>query len=155
MDTEFLKGWDRLGFIGEGSFGVVVKIENHNRTEVRALKVQNDSKDVEREITIHKLLTNHRNVVKFFASGLEDGLQMMMLEYCEGGDLWAQCPMFESEARDKFTQLLCGVDYLHKNGIAHRDIKPENLLLDKHGVLKIADFGLSTVFQHQGEGEKR
>jgi serine/threonine-protein kinase CHEK1 len=31
------------------------------------------------------------------------------------------------------------------------DIKPENLLLDGDGNLKIGDFGLAALFQHQGQ----
>lgn len=40
-------------------------------------------------------------------------------------------------------QLLQGVHYMHKQNILHRDMKVANLLLNKFGVLKIADFGLA------------
>jgi serine/threonine protein kinase len=40
-------------------------------------------------------------------------------------------------------QFISGVEYLHFHRIVHRDLKPENLLLDAHGNIKIADFGLS------------
>ena len=42
-------------------------------------------------------------------------------------------------------------DYLHHRGVAHRDIKPENLLLTEGDVMKISDFGMATVFRHQGK----
>ncbi|XP_070318795.1 calcium/calmodulin-dependent protein kinase type IV isoform X2 [Odocoileus virginianus] len=42
--------------------------------------------------------------------------------------------------------------YLHENGIVHRDLKPENLLYATpapDAPLKIADFGLSKIVEHQ------
>ena len=35
--------------------------------------------------------------------------------------------------------------------MAHRDIKPENLLLTDTDILKLSDFGMATVFRHQGK----
>jgi serine/threonine protein kinase len=41
-----------------------------------------------------------------------------------------------------FSQILDGVDHLHKKGWAHRDLKLQNFFLDSNCVLKIGDFGM-------------
>lgn len=47
-------------------------------------------------------------------------------------------------------QLLHGLDHCHSRGVLHRDIKGSNLLIDNNGILKIADFGLASVYDpHQ------
>ena len=54
------------------------------------------------------------------------------------------CADQESEARQLFQQLLLGLDYCHKMGVANRDIKLENVLLSGKKspfVPKLADFG--------------
>ncbi|KIM41724.1 hypothetical protein M413DRAFT_71058 [Hebeloma cylindrosporum] len=38
------------------------------------------------------------------------------------------------------SDVLCALEYLQKHHIAHRDVRSDNLLLNKHGVLKLADF---------------
>ncbi|KAF7833642.1 cyclin-dependent kinase C-2-like [Senna tora] len=40
-------------------------------------------------------------------------------------------------------KLLTGLQYCHQNKILHRDIKAGNVLMNKEGILKLADFGLS------------
>ena len=75
------------------------------------------------------------------------------MEYCDGGDLFNLIYDFASsglqvpEANCFFKQLMRGVDYMHRMGIAHRDLKPENLLLTSDGCIKISDFGGADCFR--------
>ncbi|KAK8894037.1 hypothetical protein M9Y10_022469 [Tritrichomonas musculus] len=47
--------------------------------------------------------------------------------------------------------IAAGMAYVHQNGIIHRDLKTENVMLDENYLPKIADFGLSRVFQKDTE----
>lgn len=77
------------------------------------------------------------------------------MEYASGGDLFdkieADVGVSEDIAHFYFLQLISGISYMHSKGVSHRDIKPENILLSESGDLKIADFGLATLFQYQGK----
>ena len=42
-------------------------------------------------------------------------------------------------------EILCGLKFLHDQGILHRDVKPENVLVDVDGHMRLADFGISRV----------
>lgn len=102
----------------------------------------------------HLLLSsiNHQNIIQALDL-VEDkeGKLFAILELCDGGDLHSlvlQRGNLDSvEADCFFKQMMRGVDYLHKNGIAHRDLKPENIVLTRRGIVKIADFGESERFR--------
>ena len=65
-------------------------------------------------------------------------------------------PLRETRARTYFQQLVMGVQWCHKMGVAHRDLKPANLLLDDNDVLKIADFGFAAMLNlDSGQPERR
>ena len=55
--------------------------------------------------------------------------------------------MSEKEACKIFHEIIEGLEYMHKIGIAHRDLKPENVLIDFDGRAKIIDFGLSNTYE--------
>ncbi|KAF8751322.1 hypothetical protein HU200_012203 [Digitaria exilis] len=53
----------------------------------------------------------------------------------------------EWRVRYKVIKGICeGLHYLHENRILHLDLKPSNILVDGNMVPKIADFGLSRIF---------
>lgn len=42
--------------------------------------------------------------------------------------------------------MCAGIEKCHKHKVLHRDLKPQNLLINREGVLKLADFGLARAF---------
>lgn len=150
--------WEFANTLGEGAYGEV-KLAIHTKTqETRAVKIislnlLNDKTAIQKEVLIHKTL-NHENIIKYYSSFQQLDKFYILLEYASGGELFDRIEpdlgMEVELAHKYFCQLINGVEYLHSKGIVHRDIKPENLLLNDLDQIKIADFGLATLFQYRG-----
>ena len=67
------------------------------------------------------------------------------MEWVAGGSLLSVLQKFgrlsPSLVRMYGRQLFQGLAYLHSNAIVHQDIKPANVLVDRDGIVKLADFG--------------
>ena len=57
----------------------------------------------------------------------------------------------EPEVRYYMNQLVSGTKHIHNADIVHRDLKLGNMLLNNDMQLKIADFGLATRVDYEGE----
>jgi serine/threonine protein kinase len=71
----------------------------------------------------------------------------MVMDFIEGGELFSllrKSHRFPNPVAKFYAAEVClALDYLHYNNIIYRDLKPENLLLDRHGHIKITDFGFA------------
>ncbi|KAG0334713.1 kinase subunit of RNA polymerase II carboxy-terminal domain kinase I [Podila humilis] len=155
-----LKGedlYERVGQVGEGTYGKVYKARNKQTGEYVALKrirmeTERDGFPITamREIKLLQSL-NHHHVVSLKELMVSKGAVYMVFEYMDHdltGILGHPDLKFEPEhIKCLMKQLLEGLGFLHHKGVLHRDIKGSNLLVNKLGDLKLADFGLARLFQ--------
>ncbi|KAL6202062.1 hypothetical protein ACLB2K_025773 [Fragaria x ananassa] len=169
---EAIKGWiprradsfEKLDKIGQGTYSNVYRARDLDQKKIVALKkVRFDNSEPEsvrfmaREILILRRL-DHQNVIKLeglVTSRMSCSLYLVF-EYMEhdlaGLALHPGLKFTEAQVKCYMQQLLCGLDHCHSRGVLHRDIKGSNLLIDNSGMLKIADFGLASIFDpHQNQ----
>jgi serine/threonine protein kinase len=90
---------------------------------------------------------SHPHTVYIFGSEEIEGTPVISMELLTGGTLKdrivAHGPMSPDEAVAAILDLIGGLDAAAAAGILHRDIKPSNCFVDRDGVVKVGDFGLS------------
>ncbi|KAF5950949.1 hypothetical protein HYC85_012942 [Camellia sinensis] len=152
-------GWPSwLSDIGQGTYSNVYKARDTISGKIVAMKkVRFDNLEPEsvkfmaREILILRRL-DHPNVVKLHGlvtSRMSCSLYLVfeyMVHDLAGLAASPGIKFTESQVKCYMYQLLLGLEHCHNRHVLHRDIKGSNLLIDNGGVLKIADFGLASVF---------
>jgi serine/threonine protein kinase len=91
----------------------------------------------------------HHNVVQIHDIGHDKGIPFFSMEYVEGRSLGAlirdEGKLDPEVAVGYALQAARGLKFAHDQGMVHRDVKPDNLLLNDHGIVKVADLGLVKV----------
>lgn len=167
---ELEQKYKAIAKIGQGTFGEVWKAKCLKTSRIVALKkvlMENEQEGFPlttlREIQLLQRVRRdskgipHQNVVELIEicrtrpdSRTKKAETHLVFEFCEhdlAGILLNKNINFTlPEKKHLMQQLLEGLFWVHKNKVLHRDMKPANILINKKGILKLADFGLAKKF---------
>lgn len=162
LTGQMLGGYKITKKIGAGGMGAVflarqVSLDRDVALKVLPAQLANNPELMmrfTREALSAAQLTHH-NIIQVFDVGSEDAVHFIAMEFVKGKSLRelikADGKLSMDDAAAYVLQTARGLKYAHERGIIHRDIKPDNLMLNEHGIIKIADMGLAKMV---GKGEK-
>ena len=143
--------------LGAGGMGVVYRAFDRELQEPVAIKtlrpeaLAGGSAALERfkqEIRLARRIA-HRNVVRTYDLGEQNGMYYLTMEYVEGTSLKqlitsrGKLPVSVTLTVGK--QLCRALEVAHAEGVIHRDIKPQNMVVEPSGFLKVMDFGIARL----------
>ncbi|MCO5547596.1 hypothetical protein L7F22_001047 [Adiantum nelumboides] len=157
-----MERYQKLEKVGEGTYGKVYKARDARSGRLVALKTTRLDQDEEgvpsttlREVSLLQMLSHSIYVVRLLCVEHivknNKPILYLVFEYLDSDlkrfiDNHSNAAIPMSDIKRLMYQLCKGVSYCHSHGVMHRDLKPQNLLLDKKGLLKIGDLGLSRSF---------
>ncbi|HEV8146926.1 MAG TPA: protein kinase [Bryobacteraceae bacterium] len=150
--------------IGRGGMGAVylaARDDQQYESEV-AIKLVRPGLDTEfilkrfrRERQILARL-QHPNIARLLDGGTtEDGVPYLVMEYIDGSWITryaAEKKLNVLERLRLFLPVCAAVEHAHRTFIVHRDLKPGNILIDRSGVPKLLDFGISKLLHSEAAG---
>lgn len=92
---------------------------------------------------------DHPNIVRLHEVISHRKQIYLILELCDGGDLYTRLPYTEKDSAYITGKLLSAIKYMHDHAIVHRDLKFENIMFESKqpdAEIKVIDFGLSKKF---------
>ncbi|PSS30040.1 Legume lectin domain protein [Actinidia chinensis var. chinensis] len=147
--------------LGEGGFGCVYRgYVNDLDMAVAVKKISRGSRQGKKEyITEVKIISRlrHRNLVQLMGWCHERGEFLLVYEYMPNGSLDAhlfgkKSPLTWAVRNKIVIGLASALLYLHEEWeqcVVHRDIKPSNIMLDSSFNVKLGDFGLARLMDHE------
>ncbi|XP_014230540.1 dual specificity mitogen-activated protein kinase kinase dSOR1 isoform X2 [Trichogramma pretiosum] len=145
--------FEKLGELGAGNGGVVMKVRHKKYGLIMAMKlIHLEVKPAIKKQIIRELKVLHEcnfaHIVGFYGAFYSDGEISICMEYMDGGSLdliLKKAGRIPEPILGTITSaVLKGLSYLRdKHAIMHRDVKPSNILVNSAGEIKICDFGVS------------
>jgi len=144
----------RIKQLGSGDVGLVDLVQLQGTNMKFAMKTldkweMQERNKVQRVLTEESILSSvdHPFLATLYCTIQTDMHLHFVMEYCEGGELYAllcsRKRLQEDAARFYTAEVLLALQYLHLLGFVYRDLKPENILLHSSGHIMLTDFDLS------------
>ncbi|MEK6282410.1 MAG: serine/threonine-protein kinase [Acidobacteriota bacterium] len=95
---------------------------------------------------------NHPNILTIHEVGEHEDIRFIATEFIDGqtlGELIASGNLSVDEIVEIVSQVASALSAAHAAGIVHRDIKPENIMRRSDGLVKILDFGIAKLVEHE------
>ena len=163
MTGRTIAHYEILERLGEGGMGVVYKARDTHLDRFVAIKVLPPQKMTDPERKRHFVqeakaasALNHPNIITIHDIDQTDGIDFISMEYVAGKTLDRLIPrhgMRLNGALECAVQISDALARAHSAGIIHRDLKPSNIMVDKHGMVKVLDFGLAKLTEVTSLGE--
>lgn len=148
-----VQGYRIVRELGRGGMGTVFLAQQLSLDRPVALKIM--SKRWSGDATFVARFTReafaaaqlcHPNIVQIHDIGVVEGRRFFCMEYVPGRSLAEvvrkRGRLDPEQAVGYILQAARGLKHAHDRDMIHRDVKPDNLLLDDHGLVKVADLGL-------------
>ncbi|KAJ8765498.1 hypothetical protein K2173_014620 [Erythroxylum novogranatense] len=147
--------------LGEGGFGAVYKgYLNDLDMAIAVKKISRSSKQGKKEyITEVKIISQlrHRNLVQLIGWCHDRGEFLLVYEFMPNGSLYShlfakKTPLTWPIRYRISLGLASALLYLHEEWeqcVVHRDVKSSNIMLDSSFTVKLGDFGLARLMDHE------
>ncbi len=154
---------ERIGGGGMGDVFLAKDTELGRKVAIKLLKSRHAGDAETRKRFFREARTasslNHPNIATVYEIGEIGDVPYLVMEYLKGRTISQKLreegrfPI--SEVTRLGAQAAQALAEAHASGVVHRDVKSSNLMIDKHGNIKMLDFGLAKFdrFARRGNGE--
>ena len=151
---------EQIRILGAGTYGQVLLVGHKVTGKTYALKTMQLKKirqmdQIEHVKNENKVLDmiRHPFLVNMVQSYMGKTYVYALIEAVMGGELFTHLRsvgrLKVPAAKFYLAQVTCVFEYLHSLDVVYRDLKPENMLIGADGYLKVTDFGLSKILDHE------